>query len=521
MVSYKRATFTCLLTLLLIGTFLLNLASLSADGEEILVYTGNYSVVSDTQIIVEVENKGFVVTAYINVTYKYQCETGPEERISTVLFTGNEQGTIWVVVPIIPPEIPELCWEGPTVVNVTITIDSAEPIETGPNTPPVAQIDSAEPKEGTVPLEVLFTGTGEDNGIIVAWEWNFGDGTIITGEGMPSSVTHTYMESGPFLVFFKIWDCDGAVGYAFTKILCLDIKSDFIGEIAVSGDRYNDVQLIFDASDILPENEPIESFKWDFGDGTQSEGQITEHSYETAGNYTITLFLKYHDTTTRTLEITIAINENLPPVAIFSISAPTRTGVDLLFDATQSYDKNNDELTFEWDFGDGTVGEGVLITHSFSPAKEYMVTLQVNDNYSTSSCSKSVDITDNTKPVATFEYDGDLNKDCIITFDANSSHDEDGDELTFSWDFGDGSLGEGENITHTYAQEGEYDVKLSVSDGIDVSYSYALLEINKKGRNIWPFIILILTFVVAVFIYNKRTGKKNVFDDIDIVRKGY
>ncbi len=521
MASYKQATFTFLLNLLLIGIILFNFASISADEEEILVYTGNYSVISDTNIIVEVENKGFNVTAYIDVTYKYQCETGPEEMVSTVLFAGEEQGTIWVVIPIIPPEIPELCWEGPTVVNVTITIVSYEPIETDPNTPPIAQIVSVEPEEGLVPLEVQFTGMGEDDGMIVAWEWNFGDGTIIAGEGMPSSVTHTYTESGPFLVFFKIWDCDGAVGYAFTKILCLDIKSNFISEITVSGDRYSDVQLIFDASDILPENELIESYRWDFGDGTQCYGQIAEHSYETAGNYIVTLFLKYQDTTTRTLEITIAINENFPPVAIFSISGKTRTSVDILFDATQSYDENNDELTFEWDFGDGTSGEGVLITHNFSSAKEYIVTLLAKDKYNTSSCSENVDITDNTKPVAIFEYDGNLKKDSIITFDASLSYDEDDDELTFSWDFGDGSIGEGETLTHTYSQEGEYYVKLSVSDSIDTAYSHDSIEINKKGRNIWPFIILILTFVIAVLIYSKKTGKKTIFDDINIVRKGY
>ncbi|MDC3309827.1 PKD domain-containing protein [Candidatus Poseidoniales archaeon] len=52
-----------------------------------------------------------------------------------------------------------------------------------------------------------------------------------------------------------------------------------------------------------------------------------------------------------------------------------------------------------------------------------------------------------------------------ITFNAAGSSDPDGDSLTFTWNFGDGNIGSGLTTTHSYVQDGEYSVKLTVSDG--------------------------------------------------------
>ena len=52
-----------------------------------------------------------------------------------------------------------------------------------------------------------------------------------------------------------------------------------------------------------------------------------------------------------------------------------------------------------------------------------------------------------------------------ILFSARYSSDPDKDELTYSWDFGDGEFGEGIRLHHTYGEQGHYAAELTVSDG--------------------------------------------------------
>ncbi|WP_428241570.1 glycoside hydrolase family 9 protein [Gynuella sp.] len=52
-----------------------------------------------------------------------------------------------------------------------------------------------------------------------------------------------------------------------------------------------------------------------------------------------------------------------------------------------------------------------------------------------------------------------------VTFDASASTDADGDELTATWDFGDGTSGEGLVVDHLYTQTGRFGSIGEISDG--------------------------------------------------------
>jgi subtilisin family serine protease len=84
----------------------------------------------------------------------------------------------------------------------------------------------------------------------------------------------------------------------------------------------------------------------------------------------------------------------------------------------------------------------------------------------------------NTPPVADAggPYNG--TEDVMVTFNGSGSGDEDGDALTYAWNFGDGSTGTGVNPTHVYTAGGNYTVTLVVNDGIvDSDPSTATAEI--------------------------------------------
>jgi hypothetical protein len=56
------------------------------------------------------------------------------------------------------------------------------------------------------------------------------------------------------------------------------------------------------------------------------------------------------------------------------------TGENVTFDASNSYDPDGTIISYEWNFGDGTTGMGMLVNHSYSLEASYDVTLQVTDN---------------------------------------------------------------------------------------------------------------------------------------------
>jgi hypothetical protein len=59
-------------------------------------------------------------------------------------------------------------------------------------------------------------------------------------------------------------------------------------------------------------------------------------------------------------------------------------------------------------------------------------------------------------------YSGVVEKPVI--FDASGSYDPEGNSLSYSWDFGDGSKGSGKAPSHTYTEAGRYTLTLTVTD---------------------------------------------------------
>jgi PKD repeat protein len=66
-------------------------------------------------------------------------------------------------------------------------------------------------------------------------------------------------------------------------------------------------------------------------------------------------------------------------------------------------------------------------------------------------------------PVAAISDIGQTIAGHAITLDARASYDPAGNPLTYSWDFGNGSQASGITVTHTYANIGTYNLKLTVS----------------------------------------------------------
>jgi PKD repeat protein len=163
----------------------------------------------------------------------------------------------------------------------------------------------------------------------------------------------------------------------------------------------------------------------------------------------------------------IRLQGNRAPVASIGYSPQfpnKRTPIS--FWATGSTDPDGDEIVnHRWDFGDGTTAVGAVVSHTYPDASNYTVTLVVSDGKLDSAPASSVVAVFNQAPVANSggPYSG--AKNAGIRFDGSRSIDGDGDPLTYTWDFGDGTTGTGANATHAYARSGGYTVALVVNDG--------------------------------------------------------
>ncbi|WP_192879367.1 S8 family serine peptidase [Microbulbifer sp. A4B17] len=71
---------------------------------------------------------------------------------------------------------------------------------------------------------------------------------------------------------------------------------------------------------------------------------------------------------------------------------------------------------------------------------------------------------ENQAPVANFSYSQPDSKSRLIVFDASESTDAESTELLYTWDFGDGTTGEGVQPEHEYQENGQYEVRLVVDD---------------------------------------------------------
>ncbi len=167
-------------------------------------------------------------------------------------------------------------------------------------------------------------------------------------------------------------------------------------------------------------------------------------------------------------------NGNQPPTARFTTDITSGDApLTVQFDASGSSDPDNDNLTYSWNFGDGTTTTGVDISHVFTQPGVYQVTLTVSDGSLNDSETKAITANDPdtsvtvTANISTSDSGGVA--PITISFDGSGSSSSDGSAITYSWDFGDGSTGNGVTTSHEYAIAGNYTTTLTVTNAAGVS----------------------------------------------------
>ena len=139
----------------------------------------------------------------------------------------------------------------------------------------------------------------------------------------------------------------------------------------------------FDGSESSSGNGPIVQYHWDFnGDGAYEETHpepTLPMVYNDDGWNQVSLMVtdNYGFTGVETIEFKV---ENVPPSnPEITIRGEPISGELVTFTGVAE-DIGQDELKYNWDFGDGETAEGMEVTHSFETAGSYQVTLIVLDD---------------------------------------------------------------------------------------------------------------------------------------------
>ncbi len=177
------------------------------------------------------------------------------------------------------------------------------------------------------------------------------------------------------------------------------------------------------------------------------------------------------------------ISDNRPPVASFNVT-PAKGSKETVFafDASASNDQGGSITSFEWDFGDGTKGNGRTISHKFASAGTFKTLLTVTDNQQgKATAQKDIEVNNTRPPIPRFSVEPHLgDPDTNFRFDASNSAD-DGRIVNYAWNFGDGHHDQGKVVRHVFGTASKFEVELVVTDndGLQAS-TFKDVEISGK-----------------------------------------
>jgi PKD repeat protein len=253
------------------------------------------------------------------------------------------------------------------------------------NEPPVAAI---EPKYQIVAVgeEAWFSANAsyDLDGWIVYYVWDFGDGTT----GYEIETWHTYNATGNYTVTLTVYDNENGTDTTTAMVVVVGPGSTNSPPVAVAHPEGQTVATGEDAwfygGDSYDTDGYIVSWEWDFGDGDIGYGVNITHKYWAIGMYEVTLTVTDNlgatGTDTCFVEVTGTAG-NQPPVSIPNPESQTvNVGETASFYGGASYDPDGYIVSYEWDFGDGNFASGENVTHIYTSAGTYYVTLTVTDD---------------------------------------------------------------------------------------------------------------------------------------------
>jgi PKD repeat protein len=232
---------------------------------------------------------------------------------------------------------------------------------------------------------ISFTGSNstDDNGNNdLIYAWNFGDGST-SSEMDP---THLYEEPGEYTVNLVVTNEFGltdetslAITVTERTLVAPRASISFTGINSLTGPAPLAVGFIGSGSE---DDIGIVTYEWDFGDGFSATGEVTEHTFETPGEYMVSLTVTDTDGLTDSAQIPFTITEpgQTPPQVLINYDNSYGVAPVAVSFTSELTTAENGIAGYLWDFGDGTTSTEANPTHVYTTPGEYRASLEVTDN---------------------------------------------------------------------------------------------------------------------------------------------
>ena len=149
--------------------------------------------------------------------------------------------------------------------------------------------------------------------------------------------------------------CCEPYGYAIPEVVCVGISQQF---------------CVLDSC-----KQPGNVYTWDFGDGSPVvTGKCVNHAYTSPGSYTIKLYWS-NECGEYQKEFKVEVKDC--PCDINVNYKVSTDGLNIVADATGTT-SSLPIVLYVWNFGDGTFGTGMVVTHTYASPGIYNVTLTVH-----------------------------------------------------------------------------------------------------------------------------------------------
>lgn len=316
------------------------------------------------------------------------------------------------------------------------------------------------PDDPAVNDTVTFQASAADpDGDPLGYEW-FVDGESI---GSGDEQTHTFESGGSHTVRVSVSDGQESTPESVT----VDVSGDS-GGLSVTIDHTPTrpragTTITFEAD----ASTTVSSYVWRFGDGVTGSGPFASHSYDEPGTYTVELVAEDEESrATDTVEVEVSAGTpGTPRVDVDHVPEDPSVGERVTFEAS-ARDSDGTVERYNWTVDGTPVDAGKRLRTTFDEPGTHDVSVTVTDNAGlTASTTTTVDVADdNVGPTATIDYDPvSPNAGESVTLTANA-RDSDGSVASYDWVVDGESAGRGESVTHTFDEEGDATVRLTVTD---------------------------------------------------------